>query len=231
MMRAAALLLIVLAPLGGAPSAVQPERFAGTWVGTQAWAIKDPPPGASQDQLVTLELQVADGKITGTMKPFLGGEDGATITAAAIVGEELHATAVVGRPRAKVAGGGPAKWKDPIRISFVFRTAGVKMTGTADLQMGNVPWVKFSYDLGKKQAFADAAEQSLRAAVAAAPQLTALAASAITVPGVELGMVSWVASAKDGTDLSAAAWRQSRSRDRHGPRPARCCVRGARAVT
>ena len=101
-----------------ATAAVQPARFAGTWVGRQAWAIKDPPPGASQDQLVTLELQVADGEIIGTMEPFLGGEDGATITAAAIVGEELHATAVVGRPRARVAGGGPAKWKDSIRISF-----------------------------------------------------------------------------------------------------------------
>ncbi|HKI02653.1 MAG TPA: peptidyl-alpha-hydroxyglycine alpha-amidating lyase family protein [Thermoanaerobaculia bacterium] len=189
-----------------AAAAVQPALFAGTWVGTQAWAIKDPPPGASQDQTVTLELQVVDGKITGTMKPFLGGEDGATITAAAIVGEELRATAVIGRPRAQVAGGGSgsAKWKDRIRISFAFRTAGVntagvKMTGTADLQMGNVPWAKFSYDLGKPQSPPDAAEQSLRAAVAAAPRLTALAASAITVPGVELGMVSWVASAKDGT--------------------------------
>lgn len=188
-------------------TAVLPALFAGTWVGTQAWAIKDPPPGASQDQLVTLELQVVDGKITGTMKPFLGGEDGATITAAAIVGEELHATAMVGRPRAvagRPGGGGGPKWKDLIRISFVFRTAGVKMTGTADLQMGNVPWAKFSYDLGKVaeisgQTPPDAAEQSLRAAVAAAPQLTALAASAITVPGVELGMVPWVASAKDGT--------------------------------
>ena len=186
-------------------AAVQPALFAGTWVGTQAWAIEDPPPGASQDQPVTLELQVVDGKITGTMKPFLGGADGATITAAAIVGEELRATAVVGHPRAQVAGrgggGGGPKWKDLIRISFVFRTAGVKMAGTADLQMGNVPWAKLSYDLEMKQSQKppDAAEQSLRAAVAAAPQLTDLAASAITVPGVELGMVSWVASAKDGT--------------------------------
>jgi hypothetical protein len=28
----------------------------------------------------------------------------------------------------------------------------VKMTGTADVQMGDVPWMKFSYDLGKKRA-------------------------------------------------------------------------------
>lgn len=45
----------------------------------------------------------------------------------------------------------------------------------------------------------DAAETALRAAVAAAPEITDLTASAITVPGVELGMVSWVTSAQDGT--------------------------------
>ena len=45
----------------------------------------------------------------------------------------------------------------------------------------------------------DAAETTLRAAIAAAPELRDLTATAITVPGVELGMVSWVAAAKDGT--------------------------------
>jgi len=44
----------------------------------------------------------------------------------------------------------------------------------------------------------DAAETALRAAVAKAPPL-ALEPTAITVPGVELGMVSWVTSAPDGT--------------------------------
>ncbi|HUU32474.1 MAG TPA: peptidyl-alpha-hydroxyglycine alpha-amidating lyase family protein [Vicinamibacterales bacterium] len=45
----------------------------------------------------------------------------------------------------------------------------------------------------------DAAEKALRAAVAAATPIPGLEAEAITVPGVELGMVSWVSSAKDGT--------------------------------
>ncbi|MGE0812671.1 MAG: peptidyl-alpha-hydroxyglycine alpha-amidating lyase family protein [Vicinamibacterales bacterium] len=45
----------------------------------------------------------------------------------------------------------------------------------------------------------DAAETALRAAVGRAPAIRDLEASAITVPGVELGMVSWVASAPDGT--------------------------------
>ncbi len=138
-----------------APAALPAARFAGTWVGTQAWAIDNPPPGSSRDQAVTLEIEVVDGKITGTMKPFLGGEDGATIVEAAIVGEELRATAVVGRPRTAAPagrrGGGPG-WKDPIRIAFVFKNAGVTMDGTADVRMGDVPWIKFSYDLGKKRA-------------------------------------------------------------------------------
>ena len=130
-------------------------RFVGIWVGTQGWAISNPPPGASQDQAVTLELQLVEGRITGTMKPFLGGEDGATIVDAAIVGEELRANAVVGRPRPQTAAGrrgGGAGWKDPIRIAFVFKNAGVNMTGMADVRMGDVPWMTFAYDLGKKRA-------------------------------------------------------------------------------
>ena len=152
------LLLVAAGQFVGAQQdvpAVQPARFVGTWVGTQAWAIKDPPPGASKDQPVTLELQIVDGKLTGTMKPFLGGEDGATIVDATIVGEELRATAVVGRPRTQAArggrGGGQGGFKEATRIAFVFRNDGVKLTGTADVQMGDVPWMKFSYDLGKKR--------------------------------------------------------------------------------
>lgn len=44
----------------------------------------------------------------------------------------------------------------------------------------------------------DDAERALRAAVAKAPQIP-LEATAIAVAGVEMGMVSWVASAPDGT--------------------------------
>ena len=153
-----ATVMFVASALGPAAAqqdaAVQPTRFVGTWVGTQAWAIKDPPPGASKDQAVTLELQVVDGKLTGTMKPFLGGDDGATIVEATIVGDELRAAAVVGRPRTQAAGrgrGGGGGFKDATKIAFVFRVDGVKMTGAADVQMGDVPWMKFSYDLGKKR--------------------------------------------------------------------------------
>ena len=148
-------------------TAVPAARFVGTWVGTQAWAISNPPPGANNEQPVTLELQLVDGKITGTMRPFMGGDDGATITDATIVGEELRATAIVGRPRPNagrrpstgaqgapsgVEGrGGGAGTGGGTRITFVFRNDGVKMTGTADVRMGDVPWTKFKYELGKKR--------------------------------------------------------------------------------
>lgn len=142
-----------VAILAGQEPAVQPARFAGTWVGTQAWALTNAPPGASQDQPVTLTLEVVDGKVTGTMVPFLGGEDGATIVDSTIVGDELRATAIAGRPRPQVAGrrGGGAGWKDPIRVAFAFKNDGVTMSGTADVQMGDVPWLKFTYRLGKKR--------------------------------------------------------------------------------
>jgi hypothetical protein len=101
-------------------------RFVGTWVGTQARAIAIPPPGVRQDQPVTLTIESVDGKMTGTMRPFLGGEEGATFTEVAIVGEELHATAVVSEARQGRAGRG---WKDPIRVAFVLRYDGVLMKG------------------------------------------------------------------------------------------------------
>jgi hypothetical protein len=153
-----AVFILLLQPARAAlqePAPVQPARFAGTWVGTQAWDIESPPPGSSQQQAVTLELDVVDGKLTGSMKPFFGGDDGATLVETAIVGEELRATAVVGRPRPPGAGrrgGGPANWKEPVRIAFVFRTAdGVNLLGTAEVKMGDTPWMRFRYDLGKKR--------------------------------------------------------------------------------
>ena len=147
-------LLLLIAALALAqvqPASVPAARFVGTWVGTQGWAIPNPPPGANNEQPVTLELQLTDGRITGTMRPFLGGDDGATITEATIVGDELRATAVVGRPRPAAGRGGGRGGNNATRITFVFRNDGVKMTGTADVRMGEVPWTKFKYDLGKKR--------------------------------------------------------------------------------
>jgi hypothetical protein len=149
-----ALIASFLIPLSGlaqqvAP-AIQPTRFAGTWVGTQRWTIANPPPGSRQDQPVTLTLEVVDGRITGTMKPFLGGEEGATLVEASIVGEELRAVAIVGTPQGGRGRGGRG-WKDPIRVAFAFKNDGINMTGSADVAMGDVPWIKFGYDLSKKR--------------------------------------------------------------------------------
>jgi hypothetical protein len=149
-----ALIVLFLLPLSGlaqqlAP-AVQPNRFAGTWVGTQRWTIANPPPGSRQDQPVTLTLEVVDGTIAGTMKPFLGGEEGATIVEASIVGEELRAVAIVGGNQSGRGRGGRG-WKDPIRVAFAFKNDGITMTGSADVAMGDVPWMKFGYELSKKR--------------------------------------------------------------------------------
>lgn len=133
-----------------APGSVPAARFVGTWVGTQAWAIENPPPGANNEQPVTLELELVDGVITGRMLPFFGGEDGATITKAVIVDDELRADAVLGRPRAGGRRGGRGT-APPTTIAFVFRVDDVTMTGTADVKMGDVPWTKFRYELGKKR--------------------------------------------------------------------------------
>ena len=122
---------------------------------------------------MTLTIDVADGKVTGSMKPFLGGEEGATIVDATMVGDELHATAIVGRPRPAGArrgapppvdggastntanppgrGAPPQGWKESTKVSFVFRNNGLTTTGTADVMLGEVPWMKFTYALEKKR--------------------------------------------------------------------------------
>jgi hypothetical protein len=147
---------------------VSPQAFVGTWVGTQSWAIETPPPGARQDQPVSLTIDVVDGKITGTMTPFMGGQDGATFLTADIVGNELRATAMVGRPRPAPAvttadadgapagrgrgrRGAPPGWKDAIKIQFAFTNDGLDLKGSADVTMNDVKWLKFRYDLSKKR--------------------------------------------------------------------------------
>jgi hypothetical protein len=121
-------------------------RFVGTWVGTQSWAIADPPPGSRQDQPVTLVIESVNGTLRGTMTPFLGGEDGATFSDVTIVGNQLHALATAGRPRGPSAG-----WKAPVKVAFAFRNEGLALTGSADVKMGDVPWMKYSYELSRKR--------------------------------------------------------------------------------
>ena len=153
---------------------VSPQAFVGTWVGTQSWAIEKPPPGARPDQPVSLTIDLVDGKLFGTMTPFLGGDDGATFVDAEIVGDQLQASAMLGKPRqapgARPAvgdegqqappaargrggrrGGAPLGWKEQSKIQFMFKPDGVNLTGTADIMLGDVKWLKFNYDLSKKR--------------------------------------------------------------------------------
>jgi hypothetical protein len=158
-------------------AAVSPQRFVGTWVGLQSWAIENPPPGARQDQPVTVTFEMVGGRLVGTMVPFLGGQEGATFVDSKIVGDELRVSALMSRLRppspdrsgtgaAQAATdeeppGGPPNargrrsptrnWKDPVAISFVFKNDGTSLTGTADVTMGDVPWLKFKYDLSRKR--------------------------------------------------------------------------------
>lgn len=158
--------LFVIALLQAPQSAtVSSQRFVGTWVGVQGWAIDNPPPGARQDQPVTLTIDMVDGKLAGTLVPFMGGQDGATFIDAQIVGDELQASAVVGRRRAVAApANGDAAaappsgrrlffegWKDSVKITMAFKNDGVNLTGTADVLMGDVKWLKFRYDLARKR--------------------------------------------------------------------------------
>jgi hypothetical protein len=174
----AALFLMLFQAAQPAPRAtVSPQTFVGTWVGTQSWAIQNPPPGARPDQPVTLTIDLMDGKLVGSMVPFMGGQDGATFVESKIVGEELQVSAVVGRPRPATlappppangdegpqapapAGRGrggrrgaqPPSWKDTAKIQFAFKNDGVNLTGTADVMLGDVKWLKFNYDLSKKR--------------------------------------------------------------------------------
>jgi hypothetical protein len=147
---AAALLSPVQAPAPAPAAGTPAARFAGVWVGTQGWAIPSPPPGARQDQPVTVTLLVVNGRVTGTLKPFLGGEEGATIVNAAVVGDELQATAVVGTPRTAAPRGEPA-WKDSVRVRLMFKHGGETLSGRADVTMNDVPWVAFRYALSKKR--------------------------------------------------------------------------------
>jgi hypothetical protein len=169
---------LVFALVQATPSpqaAVSPQVFVGTWVGTQSWNVGVAPPGASQDQPVSLIIDYVNGKFVGTMIPFMGGNDGATFVEAHIVGDELVATAAFGHPP-PVEGAGGAKaaapveeeegaprivpttrarrpsWKDTVKLQFVFKADRLDLKGTGDVTMNDVKWLKFNYDLSKKRA-------------------------------------------------------------------------------
>lgn len=153
--------VVLVALLQAAPTqraTVSPQTFVGTWVGTQSWAVESPPPGARPDQPVALTIEWVDGKLVGSMTPFMGGQDGAIIVDAQIVGDQLQAAAVVGRPRpaggsegGRGRGRGAPGWKDAIKVQFAFKNDGQDLKGTGDVTMNDVKWLKFNYDLSRKR--------------------------------------------------------------------------------
>jgi hypothetical protein len=144
--------MLALAPAPQGAQSVSPESFAGTWVGTQKWAIDSPSPSAKEEQPVELDIEVIGGRLIGFMNPWFGGSDGATFTATSIVGEELQANAVVGKPLAGGQRGQRGNWKNSVKILFKFKNTGNNtLVGTADVMLGEVKWLKFDYNLGKKR--------------------------------------------------------------------------------
>jgi hypothetical protein len=129
---------------------VSPSVFVGTWVGVQRWAIENKSPSAMRDQPVTLTIEQVNGKLVGKMDPFFGGSDGASFTDAKIVGEELQAAAIVGQPPAPGQRGATG-WKGNTKILLNLRRSGNDMTGTADILLGDVKWLKFDYELGRQR--------------------------------------------------------------------------------
>ena len=121
-----------------------PERFVGIWVGTQTWSVENPPANAKTPQPVELQIELVDGKLAGVMTPFFGGSDGARFAEGKIVGEDLKASAVMGRPTG---------WKATVKVNFDFKITGDRnqLLGTADVLMGDAKWTTFKYELSKKR--------------------------------------------------------------------------------
>ena len=134
------------------PQSASPSTFVGTWVGTQAWTIDNPSPSAKEEQPVELKIDLVDGKLTGFMNPWFGGSDGATFIQTSIEGDQLKAIALVGKPPAPGARGQRGNWKNSVKIFFNFKNDFKdSLTGTADVMMNDVKWLKFSYNLSKKR--------------------------------------------------------------------------------
>jgi hypothetical protein len=145
------LFLVTLVQTPAPPQPVSAGTFVGTWVGLQTASNNGP--GVQVPQTVTMTIESVDGKLIGTLSPFFGGSDGATFVDAQIVGEELRASAMVGKPAVPGAGGRGAApgWKSDTRIQFTLKADRTRMKGTGDVQMSGVKWMQYTYDLEKKR--------------------------------------------------------------------------------
>ena len=134
-----------------------PTRFVGEWVGLQSWAIADAPVNAREPQPVEIKIESVDGRLVGTLTPFMGCSDGASFVDATIAGEELKATGAMGPPRLAAQGArgqrGATGWKAPVKLDFSFTAGGNnnQLTGFVDVWMGSARWTKFKYELSRKR--------------------------------------------------------------------------------
>jgi hypothetical protein len=133
------------------------KRFVGEWVGLQSWSIENPPPNVAQPQPVTLTIEEREGRFVGVMTPFMGGSDGASFLDPVVSGESFKATGGIGAPRLEPAtgrGGRGGGWKGNVVIDFSFTVTGGtadELIGTADVMMGEVPWMTYKYELKRKR--------------------------------------------------------------------------------
>ena len=140
------------------PQPVSPATFVGTWVGLQTIA-NNTSPGVQEGQTVTMTIEMVDGKLTGTLDPFFGGNDGARFVDVKIAGDELKASAIVGKapvvdpalPPAGGGGRGMPGWKSDTKIHFTLRADRTHLKGTADVELSGVKWMQYNYDLEKKR--------------------------------------------------------------------------------
>ncbi|MBI4519992.1 MAG: hypothetical protein HY701_04095 [Gemmatimonadetes bacterium] len=152
----AGLCLLAAASVPRAQQAVSPGIFVGTWVGVQQWLIDPLPPGAEEPQPVTLTIELVDGRLVGTLTPFFGGADGAGFVDAQIVGDHLRASGGMGTPRRTADGATFTRnlregWKQSVKILFDLKADKTELTGTADVLMGEVKWMRLGYELSRKR--------------------------------------------------------------------------------
>ena len=160
------LAIFVMGQAGPAPS------LQGQWVGTQSWAIENPPPAIQGDhEGVRLILELKDGQLQGLLVPFLGGVDGAVFYGAQFEDGGFSASARIG-PEPDFASstdlpelvpqneGGedpdgrsaPGSWKQSLAVLLEFEQTDVDhLVGLATVKMGEVDWLKFSYDLERQR--------------------------------------------------------------------------------
>jgi hypothetical protein len=95
-----------------------------------------------------MTIESVNGRLIGVLSPFFGGDDGAHFVDVRISGDELRASAVVGKP--SMADMLPA-WKNDTRIRFTLKADKTHMSGTADVELRGVKWMRYNYDLEKKR--------------------------------------------------------------------------------